>query len=61
MTPPNVPNSTHQEGRISLAVQALQSVQITSIRQAAKTYNIPFTTLRVCFHGRIARKDCPSN
>ena len=57
----NAPNSTHQEGQISLAVQALQSAQITSIRKVAKTYDVPFTTLYARFHGRVARKDCPSN
>jgi len=38
-------NDAQQEGRVLLAIQAIENGQIPSIRQAAKLYNIPRSTL----------------
>ena len=46
-----------QEGRIILAIQAIKLGQIQSIRNAAKTYNIPRTTLRRRIDGTTVRQD----
>jgi hypothetical protein len=35
-----------REGRLSLSTQAIQNRQIKSLRQAARLYSIPETTLR---------------
>jgi hypothetical protein len=56
------PQSTQQEGRIALALAALKQGQLSSIRGAAKSYDIPFTTLYHRIHGQLARRDTrPSN
>jgi hypothetical protein len=34
-----------QEGRIQLAIKALKNYEILSIRRAAETFNMPYTTL----------------
>ena len=39
-------NSQSQEARILLAIQAIRTNQEMSIRRAAKTYDVPQTTLR---------------
>ena len=39
-------NSQSQEARILLAIQVIRTNQEMSIRRAAKTYNVPRTTLR---------------
>ena len=39
-------NSTEQEGRILLAIQAFQNKEISSIREAARRFNVPFSSLR---------------
>ena len=46
-----------QEGRIALAVNALKQGHFTSIRGAAKSYDVPFTTLRRRVRGQLARHD----
>ena len=56
------PQSTQQEGRIALALAALKQGQFSSIRGAAKSYDIPYTTLHRRVNGRLARRDTrPSN
>jgi hypothetical protein len=45
MQPPNQALLSNQEGRILLAMQALKLHQFTSVRAAAKAYDIPHTTL----------------
>jgi hypothetical protein len=42
----NLSNSQEQEGRLLLAISNLQNQKISTIRQAAKIYNIPQTTLQ---------------
>ena len=39
-------NSIEQEGRILLAIQAINKQEITSIQEAANQFNVPHTTLR---------------
>jgi hypothetical protein len=51
------PQSTQQEGRIASALAALKQGQFSSIRDAAKSYNIPYTTLHRRVNGRLARRD----
>ena len=50
-------SKAQQEGRILLAMQAIQKGQISSIKQAALTYNVPRTTLSDRVNGRVARPD----
>jgi hypothetical protein len=49
------------EARLILALNALQTKQISSIRKAAQLYNVPFTTLADRRHGRASRTDLRAN
>jgi hypothetical protein len=60
MTPPNNAQSSFNEGSILLAIQAIQLGQISSIRQAAKQYDVPNSTLRRRLNGTLSKKDCTS-
>jgi hypothetical protein len=51
----------HKEGRLLLALQAYQKGQIKSIRGAAATYNVPYTTLSDRVRGRVSRGDSRAN
>jgi hypothetical protein len=42
----NKQDLTHQEGRIALAIQAIQNKSISSVAAAARVYDIPRSTLR---------------
>ena len=54
--PKNALKTTAQrEGRLLLAVNAIKKGQITKIREAARTYDVPFTTLRARLRGRPER------
>ena len=46
-------NSIEQEGRLLLAIQAIKNQEISSVRQAARVYNVPESTLRDRLHGKI--------
>jgi hypothetical protein len=50
-----------KEGRISLALQALLQGQIQSLRAAACSYDIPYTTLNKRYHGITPRRDTQPN
>ena len=52
---------SQSEGRISLALQALSSSQIRSLRAAASAYDVPFATLRARHLGVPSRADTPAN
>jgi predicted HTH domain antitoxin len=39
-------NREEQEGRILLAIQAFKNQEITSLREIARFFNVPRTTLR---------------
>ena len=47
----NQRKSIEQEGRILLAISDFQNQKISSIRQAARIYNVPYTTLSRRLHG----------
>ena len=38
-------NSIEQEGRLLLAIQAIKNQEISSVRQAARVYAVPESTL----------------
>jgi hypothetical protein len=42
----NNQNSEEQEGRLLLAISALKNQEIRNVREAARVYNVPCTTLR---------------
>ena len=46
-----MPNDSGQLGRLELAIRAIQTGQLTSVRKAAQLYNIPRTTLRRRLNG----------
>lgn len=58
-------NSAHlavqREGRILLAIEAIQKGQIQSIQAAAKAYNVPRQTLSYRLRGRASRVDSTPN
>ena len=49
--------SSNLEGRIALAIQALQSNQILSVRAAATTYDVPNSTLQRRYSGARSRRE----
>ena len=58
----NKPNSVQQEGRIVLAIDALNKGSFTSIREAARSYDIPKSTLYDRIRERPTRRDArPTN
>ena len=54
-------NSTEQEGRILLAIQAYKNGDIPSVTLAARTYNVPRTTLRHRLSGKQHRSISRAN
>src|SRR4051794_31698180 len=61
MAPPKQAKSSDQEGRIDLAIQALELGQFESIRAAAESYDIKWERLRDRLNGIPARRDCAPN
>ena len=58
----NTTQSIQQEGRIALAMDALKQGHLTSVRGAAKSYDVVHSTLQRRVHGRPARRDSrPTN
>ena len=53
--------SANQEGKILLAISDLESGRISSIRAAAKLYEIPRTTLQARAKGRVSRQETRVN
>jgi hypothetical protein len=54
-------NSIEQEGRIQLALLAYQNKEIPSIRETARRFEVPESTLRDRLHGRINRSEKRAN
>ncbi|CDM38174.1 Probable transposable element [Penicillium roqueforti FM164] len=54
-------NSIEQEGRILLAIQAIKSQEISSIREAARRFDVPETTLRRRLRGITNRATSRAN
>ena len=46
-----MPKDSGQGGRLELAIRAVKSGQITSVRKAAQLYDIPRTTLQKRLNG----------
>src|SRR5450432_4244789 len=61
MPPSNQALPSNQEGRILLAMQALKLGHIKSIRAAAASYDIAYTTLQNRIHGIPSRRDSLPN
>jgi hypothetical protein len=61
MSPPKQAKSSNQEGRILLAILAINEGQIQSIRAAARMYDVPPETLRTRIHGIPSRHDSTPN
>ena len=63
--PPNRSQSarylTEQEGRISLAISAINKKEISSVRQAAHCYNVPRSTLQDRLRGHTYRGETRAN
>ena len=54
-------NRTEQEGRILLAIQAIKKQEIPSIREAARRFNVPFSSLRNRLNGLTNRSETRAN
>jgi hypothetical protein len=54
-------NSIEQKGHILLAIQAIQKYEIPSVRETARRFNIPESTLRDRLHGRVNRAEARAN
>ena len=54
-------NSTEQEGRILLAIQAFKNQEISSIREVARRFEIPRTTLQRRLTGDTFRPETRAN
>jgi hypothetical protein len=54
-------NRTEQEGRILLAIQAIRKQEITSIREAARRFEVPFSSLRNRLNGYTNRSETSAN
>ena len=54
-------NLVEQEGRILLAIQAIRRQEIPSIREAARRFNVPKSTLSTRLHGTINRSELRAN
>ena len=52
---------SNQEGRIALAIQAYRTGQFKSLRHAAKTFNLPHSSLIYRYNGRAHRPAAPPN
>ena len=54
-------DSTSNEGRLNLAIKATQGRDKLSIRQAARVYNVPRSTLFDRINGKCVRQDTRAN
>jgi hypothetical protein len=59
--PRSARNSIEQEGRTLLAIQAIKNNEITSIREAARRFDVPRNTLTRRLTGVIPRVDIRAN
>ena len=50
-----------KEGRMELAIKALNNDQIKSVQAAAKAYNVPPSTLKHHIHSHISHVDSTPN
>ena len=61
MSPPNNPQLVQKEGRITLAVQSFRQGRFSSLRAAARAYDVPESTLRSRVKGVTTRRDSVPN
>ncbi len=54
-------NTASKEGRILLAIKAIQNQSASSIRAAAAIYDVPWTTLRDRLNGTANRENIRAN
>ena len=54
-------NSIEQEGRILLAIQAIENQEKAPMRVVARTYSVPYSTLRTRLHGTLNRAESRAN
>lgn len=54
-------NSIEQEGRILLAISAIRNHEISSIREAARRFNVPRSTLQERLSGHPNRSETRAN
>ena len=57
MSPPNTTHLVHQEGRITLAIEALNQGHCKSVRAAAELFDVPRSTLQYRINKHPARRD----
>ena len=62
MAPPQCTQSSQNEGRIALAIQAFQQGHFSNLKAACTTYGAPYSTVRDRVSGRVPRRDStPTN
>jgi hypothetical protein len=61
MPQPTQAQSSNQEGRILLAIDAIKNGHLKSIRQAAASYDVPRATIQRRIHGMTPRRDSTPN
>jgi hypothetical protein len=54
-------NRTEQEGRILLAIQAIKNKEISAVREAARLFDVPETSLRRRLKGHKTRSETGVN
>jgi hypothetical protein len=54
-------NSIEREGRILLAIQVIKNQEISAIREAARRFNVPESTLRTRLRGTTFRAETRAN
>jgi hypothetical protein len=57
----NKQDLTHQEGRIALAIHAIQNKSISSVAAAARVYDLPRSTLRDRVNGALSQTTLRAN
>jgi helix-turn-helix, Psq domain. len=57
----NKQESVRQEGRILLAIQAIQNKSIASVAAAARVYDVPRSTLRDRVNGALSKPTTRAN
>lgn len=50
-------DAARKEAQLVLAIQAIKSTPVISIRRAAAIYNVPYSTLNTRIHGIQSRRD----
>ena len=59
--PPKSRKSIEQEGRLLLAISAIKEPHIKTVRQAARHFQVPESTLQTWLHGTTPRTEKRAN